>query len=537
MRSKSFLLVILLAAFLLFIKLGATTVFQVAEARNARVPAEMIERKDYIVPYFNGELRTDKPPLHYYAMLLSYHLGGINETSARFFSAVCGLIVIVATWLFAKRNAGNGVALWSCLVLLASVHGIFQFRLATPDPYLITCHVLSLFCFWEGFHYNKRSFLLLMYLFLGLAILAKGPIGLVLPAATIFLFLLFTKQLSYHPIWKLQPLRGMIIMAIVALPWFYLVHVKTDGLWTHGFFVDHNIGRFIRPVDGHKGPFILTWAFVILGLFPFSIFLIRAIAMAWKNRLTIYWLFFNLAAAAVIILTYSLSATKLLNYTTPAYPFLALIIGSFIVSMIESKETTKKLWPEWILFLVMTLVLPVGFYFWTQSEKSMAPMAWMSVLLAVLPLTALVTLIYYKKMRIEKSFYLATSGAILVNALFFSIIFPALDARGSVHRLKETVKPGIAVASYRNFNGAFTFYHQKNIPVISSAIAINEFLKHKPDAVIVERASRPHLMDSVRGLAIKDSAKDLFSRQYSFIYELKNNQQEKNYQIKTKPQK
>lgn len=521
MHSKSFWLVILLAAFLLFIKLGATTVFQVAEARNSRVPAEMIERKDYIVPFFNGELRTDKPPLHYYAMLLAYRLGGINETSARFFSAVCGLFVIVATWLFAKRNAGTGVALWSCLVLLASVHGIFQFRLATPDPYLIACHVLSLFCFWEGFQNHKRSFFLLMYLFWGLAILAKGPVGLLLPAITIFLFLLFKKELSFNTIWKLQPLWGLIIVTAVALPWFYLVHVKTGGIWTQGFFIEHNIGRFSSPVDGHKGPFILTWGFVILGLFPFSIFLIRAITMAWKTRAANAWLFFNLVAAAVIILAYSLSATKLLNYTTPAYPFLALIIGFFIFSTIESKEAGKNLWPEWIILLLMTLVLPAGLYFWMQSEKPMAPIAWMSVLLSLFPLTMSIAVAYYKKKRIEKTFYLAAAGAILVNILFFCILLPALDANGSVHRLKDRVKPGMTVIAYRKFNDAFTFYHQKNIPVINSTSTIVELLKHNPDALIVERASAPHLMDSVQGLVIKGSAKDLFSRQYSFIYGLK----------------
>ncbi|WP_276503951.1 ArnT family glycosyltransferase [Terrimonas pollutisoli] len=521
MHSKSFLLVILLAAFLLFIKLGATTVFQVAEARNTRVSAEMIERKDYIVPFFNGELRTDKPPLHYYAMLLAYRLGGINETSARFFSAVCGLFIIVATWLFAKRNAGTGVALWSCLVLLASVHGIFQFRLATPDPYLIACHVLSLFCFWEGFKNYKRSFLWLMYFFLGLAILAKGPVGLVLPAITIFLFLLLKREFPVSAIWKLKPLQGLIIIMAVALPWFYLVHVKTDGIWTHGFFFEHNIGRFNDPFDGHKGPFILTWGFVIMGLFPFSIFLIRAIAMAWKKRATNAWLFFNLVAAMVIILAYSVSATKLLNYTTPAYPFLALVIGSFIFSTIESKETVKKLWPEWIILLLIALVLPAGFYFWAQSEKFMTSIAWMSILLSVLPLAVVAGVIYYKKMYIGKSFYLTASGGILVNILFFSILFPALDANGSVHQLKDRVKPGMAVIAYRKFNDAFTFYHQKNIPVISSTNTIVEFLKYNPNALIVERASAPHLMDSVQGLIIKESAKDLFSRQYSFIYELK----------------
>ena len=83
------------------------------------------------------------------------------------------------------------------------------------------------------------------------------------------------------------------------------------------------------------------------------------------------------------------------------------------------------------------------------------------------------------------------------------------------------LKPGTAVIAYRKFNDAFTFYHQKNIPVINSTSTVVEFLKHNPNALILERAGAPHLMDSVQDLVIKDRAKDLFSRQYSFIYELK----------------
>ena len=93
-----------IAIILLFIKLGAVTVFQVAEARNSEVAAEMLETKEFIVPYFNGEIRTDKPALPYYAMLAAYKIGGIHEAGARFFSALCGLLVIIATYFFYKKK-------------------------------------------------------------------------------------------------------------------------------------------------------------------------------------------------------------------------------------------------------------------------------------------------------------------------------------------------------------------------------------------------------------------------------------------------
>ena len=519
--SKAFFLIVLVSVVLLFIKLGSITVFQIAEARNSQVPAEMLDRHDYTVPYFNGELRTDKPPLHYYAILFSYYVGGVNETSARFFSALCGMLVIIATWLFANRYAGPGVAWWSSLVLLASVHTIFQFRLATPDPYLIACHVLSLFCFWEGYQKQRKLFLWLMYFLWGLAILAKGPVGIILPAITILLYLLFRKEWSIKTFLKLQPVWGIVIVAIIALPWFYLVHTETNGTWTQGFFIQHNFDRFREPLDGHKGPFVLPLLFVLMGLFPFSIFMIRAIWFAWKQRNQDNWLFFNLLAAAVIGFTYSVSATKLLNYTTPAYPFLAIIIGAFIFNHINGKIAIKKLWPEWIVLAALSIALTPGIYFWMQSEKALNNIAVLSIPLLIFPATVLWGIYYYKKLSINKAFSIVALGAIIANAFFFSVLFPALDAEGSVHQIKQLIGPGRPVIAYRFFNEAFTYYHKQRIVVMNSAEAVAGFLKNNPSALVLERASQPHLMDSLKGLVIKAGVKDLFSNQYSFVYELK----------------
>ena len=103
MKINSLAFIIVAAIILLFIRLGGTSVFQVAEARNSQCAYEMMTSGDMITPTFNAELRTDKPALEYYAMIAAYKLFGKDEGSARFFSAVCGLIVIVATFFFVIR--------------------------------------------------------------------------------------------------------------------------------------------------------------------------------------------------------------------------------------------------------------------------------------------------------------------------------------------------------------------------------------------------------------------------------------------------
>jgi len=249
--------------------------------------------------------------------------------------------------------------------------------------------------------------------------------------------------------------------------------------------------------------------------------MIRAIWFAWKQRNQDNWLFFNLLAAAVIVFTYSVSATKLLNYATPAYPFLAIIIGSFIFNHINGEVVIKKLWPEWIVLAALSIALTPGIYFWMQSEKALNNIAVLSILLLIFPVTVLLGVYYYKKLSISKAFSIVALGAVIVNAVFFTVLFPALDAEGSVHQIKQLVGPGRPVIAYRFFNEAFTYYHKQRIVVMNSADAVAGFLKNNPSALVLERASQPHLIDSLPELMIKATGKDLFSRQHSFVYELK----------------
>ena len=126
-----------LLALLLLVRLGATPIYILDEAKNAQCAREMLQRGDWIVPTFNNELRTDKPPLHYFFMMAAYSMFGVNEFAARFFSAVMGLLTVLVTYLYTKKHTNAFTAFCSASVLILSTHFLFEFRLAVPDPYLI----------------------------------------------------------------------------------------------------------------------------------------------------------------------------------------------------------------------------------------------------------------------------------------------------------------------------------------------------------------------------------------------------------------
>ena len=144
-QQKYFWLLFGLSIVLLFPGLGKTPLWIYDEVRNAECAREMYERGDWIVPTFNGGLRTLKPPLHYYFMFGGFKIFGVTEWGARFFSAVFGVLTIFITYFFVKKYSSQRQALITALVLLASTHFLFEFRMSVPDPYLIFLNTASIF--------------------------------------------------------------------------------------------------------------------------------------------------------------------------------------------------------------------------------------------------------------------------------------------------------------------------------------------------------------------------------------------------------
>ena len=512
--SRNFTYIFLAAVILLFLRLGTTTLFQVAEGRNARCAVEMMEG-DGIVPLFNGKLRTDKPPVHYYMIMAAYAVAGKTQGASRFFSAVAGLLLVLGTWWMAKRHLSALAADISACVLLASLHFIFQFRLATPDPYLILAHVFALYAFWEGYARGNGNGYLMMYAMIGLAFFAKGPVGLALPAATIFFFLLFRKELNLRTIGSLRIIPGILIFSAIALPWYYLVHLQTNGDWTRGFFLEHNVGRFSSAVDGHRGPFILPLLFVLAGLFPFSVFIPMSAVEAWKKSMGSPFQFFMLLGALFIIVPYAFSSTKLINYTSPAYPFLAILVGAYLSSM---RKAGSHRWEFWVLAII-ALLFPAGFAVWVKSDRipELLPYTWA---VALITLGAFGAWYLYAHRNDGRWWQLLAAACMLFNMLFFALLFPVLDRSGSVSKLAPVVRDAKQMVGYGRINDAFVFYHRKPIPVLDAA-GVRSQLNEFPDALVLQLGKKADLRDSIPGLVLIHDEKDLFSSQHSFIYQKK----------------
>lgn len=391
---RHLLLIVAVWAAVVLTNLGGPRLWDRDEPRNAGCTREMLARGDWVTPVFDGELRTHKPILLYWFMMAAYGCFGENEFAARFWSAVAALGTALVTYDIGRRLVSPAIGLWAAVILLSTLMFNVAARAATPDSLLIfwgTAAIGAVLAGWyprptvhaaaAGGGPDERplpwGWGALAYACMGLAVLAKGPVGVVLPGAVVGLFLLvhrppageasdggrpdpswrarFARGCRYltprhvlRTLWSLRPLTALAVVLLVALPWYLAVAHRTDGAWVRGFLWDHNIGRAARSLEGHRGPLWYYPVALLVGFFPWSVFAVPVtweVVVQWRRRspartaliLGVCWI-------AVYIGLFSLAQTKLPSYITPCYPAVALLVAVFVHAWCTDTTAVPSAW-------------------------------------------------------------------------------------------------------------------------------------------------------------------------------------------------
>lgn len=466
----------------------------------------MLDSGNFIVPTFNYELRTDKPPLHYYFIILAYKLFDVNEFSARFFSSIFGSFTVLLTFYFSKKVFGLNIAILSALILLSSLHFVFQFHMAVPDPYLIFFINLSFFSFYLYYKFADKRFIWLFYIGLGFGVLSKGIVAFILPFGIISTFLLILKVYFKKDIPDLNLLPGLFLILLISLPWYIAVAIETKGLWLKEFLLTHNISRFTEPMEGHGGIFLITFLFVFIGMLPFSIFISNTIKEFIKNKTNADYLY--LVLIVVIYTTFfSISKTKLPNYTVPVYPALSILLALTLQNMKNYKTLL-------IFYALLTSILPFALYLIVSNDKNIYLLSNYSFYFFILTVGSVIALIFYKDLKkVVLSLFLSSIAMSL--ALYF-IILPEIDKQSSVKVILPYIDKTKPVGYYKRYNPAFSFYLQKRIIPLNSPEEVENFLKNGK-VYILTRDDYIKELENIKELKIIAKKKDLFENPISVL--------------------
>lgn len=457
-RRRAGILILIVSAVLLFAGLARTPVFIVDESRNASCAIEMMDRGEWVVPYYNGKLREDKPPLHYYFMKFSYAVFGQNAFGARFFSAVFGWLCLLIVWVYSSRQMGQSAGNWALLVLASSMHFLLEFHLAVPDPYLIFFMTLAFLSFHDYLRFGRRLEWWLLYLSLGLAVLSKGPVGLLLPGLIFLLYLLFQGGDFWPALRKLRLLPGAVVFLVVAVPWYYLVWEATDGVWLKAFLFEHNLDRFSSAKEGHGANPLVVPLMVLTGMLPFSTWYPRAI-VHWRKSKRSSLAFFSILASVVIILFFSISGTKLPNYPMPAYPVMAVAVAWILGR--NQRDAHTHYW----LTALLGLGLMVAAYLLLTADPILGHLRWHALVFLPVFVFGIVAIVQRRRNRRNSARKTMAVGWILMSFFLFLFSFPQIGKLNPATQAFEQLDLAEKELVYfRGFNPAFSFAYKYEIP-------------------------------------------------------------------------
>ena len=364
----SILWLTIVAGIAFFWHLGNFSLIDETEPLFAEASRQMYVTGDWITPYFNGETRFDKPALIYWFQAIAYMIFGVNEWAVRLPSAIAafGLISLAFYSLYsyqAKTDDLEGVyrpsrrwltAGLGAAVIALNPQMIAWGRQGVSDMLLNGCMTSALLCFFQGYAQPPEStvkarWYFAFYVLIGLAILTKGPVGIVLPGFIILLFLVYLGSF-WQIVREIKLIRGMLVICAVSLPWYVLVTWRNGWNFIDSFFGLHNVERFTEVVNGHSAPWFFYFIVVAVGFAPYSVYLPVAMLRLkfWQRK---SWIstqrsqqlgLFALCWFVGVFSFFTIAVTKLPSYVLPLMPAAGILIALLWSDLIVDRGTQVR---------------------------------------------------------------------------------------------------------------------------------------------------------------------------------------------------
>lgn len=349
-----FLGLLLICYFVFFFNIGNYALMDVDETRYVSMARDMFHSKDFLTLYLNGEYFFEKPPLYFWGECLSFAIfGKINEFTARFPVALYGTLSTLIVYFTGKKIVSRRFGFISAVILATTLEFVMLAKFAILDIVVTTCVGFSvMFGFLTQFvqDKNKKYFWWMFYIFSGLAVMAKGIPGFVVPFAVMFFVTIANK--TFKQVFRPQYiLPGFLLFFLIVVPWHLIMFKIHDPLFFREYIIKHHLERFLNSNEiNREQPFYFYFITVLWGLIPwvFSAIAVGITKLKSFKKFAVEnlsdrhkFLLFNVIAFAVTMLFFSSSSTKLITYILPVYFFTAFIMGALWESYVFDEKYKK----------------------------------------------------------------------------------------------------------------------------------------------------------------------------------------------------
>lgn len=429
---NNYILIILLAALMLLPGNVELPLIDRDEPRFAQATREMIQKHDWVIPYFNDQYRFDKPVMIYWLMRASYAVFGQNEFAARLPSVLMALFIGLILYEWGRRWFSIQAGLWAAVGWLTCLQVFIHGRLAVADMPMILSVVISSWAIFELLQSSKRKWFYLLYGSLAFGFLTKGPIAILCPALT----LIFYRWVFW---------RKSVAWKNLKLHWGLLLTVLFVGLWgipaliqTQGKFWDVGMNEHVvkRGVEVFNNRLFLPFYYIptaFLSLFPWIAFLGAAWAALRKN-----WNEKNAYLISWFVgpyLIFSFYATQLPHYVMPAFPAFFLLMGQGLDAHLFYRKWHRAVF--WIICALGIILSSVLAFFALQESFSFE---FMPLRVAIFCLSTILLCLTWMILMLRKKFSWKILAPALAIALCSTVLGTSLRKLSPAAQLNPIFK-------------------------------------------------------------------------------------------------
>jgi 4-amino-4-deoxy-L-arabinose transferase-like glycosyltransferase len=424
------------------------------EARFVQATKQMLETGDYIDIRFQDEHRYKKPAGIYWLQSIAVVATGGDETSAiwryRLVSLAAGIAGVLLAAVLGARMFGAPAGFAVGLMTAAMFGLAFEARIAKTDATLFALTLAAqtalahIYLGWKQRKAESRFWWLAFWLSVACGVLVKGPITPLVSGLTALSILVLDRERGW---WKeLRPLKGLLVMLAVALPWLIAISFKSDGaFWAESVGRDL-LGKVAEGQESHGAP--PGTYFITYGLFMWPVGFIALIGgMKALNHFRRPELLFCLGWYIPFAFIIELTPTKLPHYPLPAYPAL-ILLGAWALFG-DGRAEAMKGWQLWfarvaqagiVIVSVLLAAAAIGLPWWLDGT--------VSIIGGIAAIAALVTGWAAAGFVLERDapsnftlrrLGLVFAGAAVTHGLIFGAVAPSLKApwlsRGIVEAL------------------------------------------------------------------------------------------------------
>ncbi len=336
-------LLIVLAGALLFIPfLGNVHLFDWDEINFAECAREMIVSDDYLRMQINFRPFWEKPPLFIWFQVLSMKCFGINEFASRLPNAIAGILTLVSLYFTGKKIVNDKMAIWWVILYTATWLPHFYFKSGIIDPFFNMFIFLAFVQFYLlSQKNNKLLHATLSGIFLGLAVMTKGPAAILIAVLALIVYTIRNKGLNGV---RFSGILVIVLTTLLTTSIWFAIEVYKHGWWFVNEFLIYQVRLFKTEDAGHGGPFYYHFIILLIGCFPASAFLFQYIKkQRVENTAIVGFTMLMWVMFWVVLILFSIVKTKIVHYSSLCYFPLTYLAALQLYRLSENRIQLTKL--------------------------------------------------------------------------------------------------------------------------------------------------------------------------------------------------